>query len=244
MYLTETNVLETTKILYKYKLNAYLNALSALMFVQILALFFSFLGVGSMGFGSSTVNLQVTTYSGSMVIVFSLMWAFIISITMTTKPYRNSDFSFVTNRVTSHLSSIAFLITACIFAGVTSMLMGLLLKVIMYFRFGGEIIGSHVGVTDLFIGISGTVFYLILLSSLGYFVGVLSQLHKMMKFILPIVFFGLLFVWGPNAKLPSEIVSFFIHESSLFLFILKVVGTSLLFYMVSILISNRLEVRQ
>jgi hypothetical protein len=196
MSLTEVSFAEIVKKQFRYKVKAYLGVFSSLIILQLVAIAFSFNGVSSSGSGSDSFSISISTYSANMVIAFTILWVFIISIMLTTKSYRNDDFSFVSNRLTSSLSTIVFLLAASIAAGVTAMLSSFLLKSIVYYFLSYEIIAgstSSASAGEFFMGLIATIFYLVLFSSFGYFIGMLVQLHRAFAISIPAVIFGLLF---------------------------------------------------
>lgn len=133
MSLTEVSLASVVIKQYKYKLKAYLGVFSSLVVLQILGVIFSFSGSGSMGTGAYGINVNISYYSADIVIFFTIIWGFISALLMTTRAYRDDDFVLITNRVSSNLSSIAFMLIASIAGGITAMLSGFLLKVLMYY---------------------------------------------------------------------------------------------------------------
>lgn len=246
---TITNVLEVTKKQYFFKLNAFVGSFSALLLVHFIALLFSFMGSGSMGTGSDELSLNVTYYTGNGILMFTLIWAFVTGVTCTTKQSKDGDFTFVTNRLTSHLSNIAFLLTASVIAGLTAMLSSIVIKVIIYFYVGLENVVNHsivVPPLELLIGIIAMVLYVFLLSGLGYLVGSIVQLNKVFVAVIPGIFVGLLFLEARlNGEGPlSDIFSFFAAENSLIIFTLKTLMTVALLLFTAMVISNEVEVRR
>jgi hypothetical protein len=242
MFLTEVNTWNVVKKQYGFKLLANVGAFTSLLITQILAFLLSFAGVGSMGASSDWYSISVNQYSADMIIAFTMIWGIITSILITTKAYRYDDFTFVSNRLTSNLSNILFLVTASITGGVTSMLLGGLLKAIKYFRFGADqLISTVTAPFDLVTGMFVASLYVLLLSSLGYFVGTLCQVSRIFVYIIPFLFFSVLFFGGVIGI--GQAIQFFSMETSLFLFTTKVFMTVVAFFYSSILISKRLEVR-
>src|SRR5690554_5300436 len=93
------------------------------------------------------------------------------AIMITTKAEREHGFTFISNHVSNHLSNVLFLLLASVIAGVTSILAGFLLRVIVYFfNETSPTLGSsaHYEVIDIFTGIFSMIFYLILIASVGY----------------------------------------------------------------------------
>src|SRR5699024_5729575 len=98
-------------------------------------LLFSLGGVGQGGSGSFEISINRHYYTVDYVIAFTMIWAFITSIQMTTREYRQDDFTFVTNRLSGNLSNIAFLFTASVIGGVLAVLSDFLLKGVIRFLF-------------------------------------------------------------------------------------------------------------
>jgi hypothetical protein len=178
-------------------------------------------GSGSMGTSSDGYSLNISYYTGDIIIIFTMIWSFISAIIITTKAYRNDDFVFVANRFSSNLSNICFLVFASIVGGITAMLSGILLKVVMYF--------------------------VLLVASLGYLIGMLVQISKWFSVLLPAAFFGysiLSINKNDEAPIISEMVTFFAQETSLLFFGLKVIVTASILFLGSIILANKMEVRQ
>ncbi|MFS0862655.1 hypothetical protein [Fredinandcohnia sp. 179-A 10B2 NHS] len=246
MYLTEVSLLEQTKKQFTFKVKAFLGSLTSLLTVQIVAMLFSLNGVGSMGMGGNSLILTIKSFSGNLVFFFSIFWAFIMAITLTTKPYRYMDFSFVTNRLSSHLSTIALLVLYSLIASVTAMLSGILLRVIMYFTFdGANIIGNHffLPLSELLLGIYIGTLYIMLFATIGYFIGMFVQINKLFGFIIPAIIIGWVIIEQKTIDTFSGL-TFFFHELSVLLFSVKVLVTVTVLLAVVIMVTNRLEVRK
>ncbi|WP_404450963.1 hypothetical protein LG329_11515 [Virgibacillus necropolis] len=235
---------------FQYKMKAYIGVFSSLMVLQILAILFSLGGSGgSGGSGSHGISINVRYYSASIVVVFTMLWAFISAILITTKAYREDDFTFVTNRVTANLSNIVFLGTASIIGGVTAVLSGYLLKVVMYYvPDSGQFIGISSGPSplELLFGLFATILFVFMFSSLGYLVGTLVQLHKIFVVVLPVVFFGYITFGEQRIGIHPliQLGEFYFQETSFPLFLSKAVITIAILFTGSVLLSNRMEVRR
>ena len=249
MSLTTVRLTSIVKKQYSYKLKAYAQVFWNLVFLQLLAILFSLNGVGMMGSSSESIDVEVHYFSVDMVVFFTMIWGFIIAIIMTTKAYRNDDFTFVTNRLSHNLSNLLFLLTASIIGGLTAIMSTYLLKVIIYF-FVGQLTAdstSVVGAPVQFIwGIFTTSFYIFLFCALGYLIGTLVQIHKVFVVLVPAFFFGALFLLGVSgySRIVSNIFGFIFSESSILLFMIKIVITSGLLFASAFLLSNRMEVKQ
>ncbi len=243
MSLTETNLLEVAKKQYFSKFGSYSNLLWALMVVQVLAVLSSLGGNGMSSTGGQGINLQITRYSSSLIVMCTMFWAIISGIICTTTAYKNLDFTYVSSRLSSDISSIGFLLTAGFAAGVMSSLSGVLLRVIIFFTVGSQSIALGYFFPppqDLLTGILSTTLYVILMSAIGYFVGTLTQVSRGFVILLPLVFIIAVRLPGVGA----EIINTFVKESSLLWFAVKVIAATAMLCCGAMLLSNRLEVRR
>jgi hypothetical protein len=246
MSLTEITAWDVVKKQYRYKLKSYMGVFTSLIVIQILAILFSLNGIGMSGGGSGSFSYSVHYYSGSLISIFMMIWGFIISIIITSKAYRYDDYSFITNRETSHISNILFLLSASLLAGVTVLLSSHLIHFIKFFTLDTKsMFYEHLSFLEIIKGLCGTVLYIFLFTSIGYLVGTFIQISRVFIFIIPVLFIGSMIVEGmkENPKLFPTIAKFFGEETSIGLFSLKVLVISALFYFIAILISKRLEVR-
>lgn len=243
MYLTEPKMNEIVLKQYKYKINSYIGALISLMMCQIIAMAFSFGGSGMLGTSSDFFDIMVHYYTADFVFIFTMLWAFITAITITTKTYRYDDFSFVTNRLTSNFSNVLFLVTISLTGAVTAVLSSFFLKVLMYFYFDMEqMMIVQTTFLEYFTGFIGLFFYLLLFSSIGYFFGTVSQISKVFVFLIPVLLFGSL-ILGVSVPIIAEVFQFYANEASILLFVLKVFVTVVMIFSGAIAISNQLEVK-
>lgn len=243
MSLIEVSLRSITFKQYVYKLKGYSNLFYGLLIAQILGLFFSVQGVRSSGFGSEDLFVSVKGYTADIVIVFSLFWIMVTGFTLANKSYKNTEFSLVANRLSSNLSNIGFLLTCSIFVGITASLSGVLFRVIGYFGFERtqiQLEGFILAPGDLFLGIFVTMLYLALFSSIGYIGGVLVELNKSFVIIIPVLVIGFSRVYGEYL---GKILRNF-YESTLLIFILKILILTIVLFGISILLSNRMEVRK
>ncbi|WP_156319836.1 hypothetical protein [Bacillus sp. FJAT-18017] len=246
MSLTKITILETVKKQFLYKLKANIDAFSALVGVQLLAIVFSLGGTGMSGGGNGGMNVEVNYLSANLVIIFTFMWAFVSAITINNKVTREQDFTFVTNRMSSSLSNILFLVTVGLLGSFTAILAGNLVQAIVYLFLEKNVYRLQTNVSGLFTSIAGCFLYLLVFSSIGYLVSSLSQVNKLFKLIIPFAIIGLLFLGGVSQEdhFIVDIVHFYFDERNLALFSLKTVLTAGVFYAAGTAILQRLEVRR
>ncbi|MGF7185406.1 hypothetical protein GGQ84_001493 [Desulfitispora alkaliphila] len=249
MSLTETNLLQIAKKQYAFKLEAYMGIFFTLIVVQALGILFSMNGIMSSGTTTGEMFVSAKVFAGDMIITLTMIWVLFLALNMTIDDYRRADFVFVTNRLSSNLSSIGFVLTAALVGGVTASFGGVITRVLAYYSYGSENIASQhffILPQELLMSIMATTLYIILISAIGYFFGTLIQIYRGFIIILPTIFIGLVIMGtrgvGNIGVLLPEAVKFFTNESSLVLFAIKVIVTALVLFYSSILISNRLEV--
>ena len=246
MSLKTVNLAETVKKQFVFKLKANIDVFSSLVGIQLLAILFSLGGVASMGMGGTNISVDVKYYSADLVIVFTMLWSFVTAITITTKPYRNHDFTFVSNRLSSSLSNILFLLTASFIGSMTAVLAGNLVKLLVSILFKQEIFHSYSLSLELTLGIVITIIYVFFISSIGYLIGTLVQVSKGFIILIPVLFLGSIFFDASMQREPYiiQVFQFFMMESSLFLFTLKTLLTSALLFIAAISLLNRMEVKR
>lgn len=250
MSLVDAKLFKVAKDQYFFKLKAYSGIWMTMISVQMIAMIVSFLGGSGSGVSSiNNISLNITVYSADIMIIFMLMWAFISAILITSKENRYADFTFITNRLSSHLANIMFLVTASVIGGVTVCLSDKAVKLFVSSTLMAEQVSYwnlEGSVGSLFIGMVGVILYLLLFSTIGYFVGMLVQWFKGFIIILPSLLIGTFIIEvrnGHNGVL-LEVIQFFGTESSLFLFTMKVIVTCMMLMVMTMFLTNRLEVRR
>lgn len=248
MFLTEAKLFDIVKKQFKYKLSASFSVFSSLIIIQTIGLFFSLNGSGTMGTASYGMDYTISILTGDIIIIFTMLWSFISAITLTTKNYRNEDFLFVSNRLSSSLANVLFLGAISVIGGTTSILASMLLKIGVFLIMNeGRTYGYVMNIQELFLGVFTCILYVFLLAALGYLIGMLTQISRWFSIILPALFIGYLII-GANedgeATAIIQAISFFGSESSMILFFLKVVVTTSLLFTLSIILSNKMEVRR
>jgi hypothetical protein len=248
MYLTKVSLWDVVKKQFRFKLKSFRGMFTSLMILQVMAILFSLGGEGGGGGGSDTFSYDMKFYSGNIIIAFMMIWAFISAIVVTTQAYRYDDYTFVANRLSSHLANILFLGLASVIGGVTFVLASQSLKLSVFFLKDREFIESQpMTVLQMAEGLAATILYLFLFTAIGYLVGMLVQKNRVFIIILPGLLFGSLFLnvlLASESTLVIDIGQFFVRETSFLLFTLKVLLASALAYAISAWISNSLEVRK
>lgn len=247
MFLTKVELSNVVRKQYRYKLKSYLGVFTSLIAIQLLAMVFSSGGVSTYYSDVNGFSIEINKVSGNLILSFTMLWAFITAIMITTRAYRYDDFAFVTNRLSSNLSNILFLLSASFIGGTLAILSSFLLKVILFIFYDGQLLISHVITpVQILIGIIGASCYLFAISAIGYLVGTIVQLNKIFAVLIPVLFFGSFFYVGTrwNVTLVVSLKESIVDETFLLIFALKIVVISGLLFLAATTISNRLEVRK
>ncbi len=247
MSFVTTNLAKLIQKQTAFKLKAYYSVFTTLILLQLVAILFSFNAIEMTGGGTNTVSIYINYYSADIVIIFTMLWSFITAILITTRAYRNDEFTFVTNRVSSNLSNINFLLIASLVGGITALLSRYIPRVIMYYTLNiapvKPSIVSETG-SELLVGILATILYVLLFSAIGYFSGMLVQLHKVFIVLLPAAYIGFLYLGGKiRNNEGNAVIEFFGDESSFVIFIIKILVITALLFGSATALSNRLEVK-
>ncbi|RKD22980.1 hypothetical protein BEP19_12170 [Ammoniphilus oxalaticus] len=240
MSLIEMSLAQTIKKQYRYKLKANIDALSSLIFIQLLAVALSYVGYNDILSDSFHTRVKLKYVSSDIVILFTFIWAVMSAITITTKPFRHHDFTFISNRLSSSLSNLLFLATTTLLGSITALLAGNFLVATQGVVFGFQLYSMPSVWTETLIAYCVTFLYVFLFSSTGYLVGSLFQLHKAMRILLPVLIVGMFLT---DATFASELVQFYTEETTFSLLTAKVFCTIALFFTAATVIWNRLEVK-
>jgi len=244
MYLTEPNFKRIFWNQYVFKMKALSGVFISLILVQLFAFLLSLDGTGGYSADYGNFVISVKFFSGDLISVLTLWWAVIAGFGLTLRSYRETDFLLVTNRATGHLSMIALLLTASLYAGITTPLLGFFLRLVVYWRNMNVVIGEVAPPLDqLLMSLPVTACYAALFSCLGYAAGMLFHYDKGLLGILIGGYIALLSIPSTNGFI-LNVHRFYNAESSVLLFIAKVVLTVCLVYAFIIILTNRMEVRQ
>ena len=245
MSLTEPRLIDIVKKQFRYKLTAYTGVFSSLLIMQLLGVFMGFNSGGGMT-SSETLTVFQESATNDSTVAFTLIWALAMGILVTTVAHRNDAFSFVSNRLSHHLASFSFLLVISVIAGMTAVLAGSLTPLIGYLQ-NNELFITSQGIfqapASFGIQIMTSILYTILLAGFGYAIGSCIQRSRLFIPVILVTFFVLPF-WIGAFDFLEKIITFFGSETSFSLFLVKVTVTVTLFFLLSIAITTKLEVRK
>ncbi|MDQ2087310.1 hypothetical protein RBH29_12830 [Herbivorax sp. ANBcel31] len=244
MFSTKTSLLSIVKKQYFNKLNQYSNIVFALVAIQIftLAISFTLYGTSIRRFNPFFV-IDIRSYADEIAIVFTMIFVLIASAILRSKTYRDMDFNFISNRLSSQLSTIGFLLTIVVAGSTFAVLSGYMLRVLRYFLPISKpfsIIMSHISFQDFLLSVSIITLYLLLFSALGYFIGSLIYFNKIFAVLLTVLFLTIIFF---RIDYTVFVHNFYFHETSILVFTLKTLIPSIVLFLLSIMLTKEKEVR-
>lgn len=234
---------------YIYKLRSYSGYFCALVLLQVIGALFSL--SGSMTTGDSVGNINITFHSMSaqITVIFTECWAFVISVLLATHTSKDAAFTVVGNRLSDCLSDMAFILTGCVFGGISAALFGVAMRVPICFIYAGRVMakGFYPTLGTVCTIAVATMLYMLLLSSAGYLAAVLVRLHKVFIVIYPAILIGTILIVKNSEKSQTFLRicwDSIIKEKSLGIFALRVVIISAIVLAIGTVISNRMEVKK
>lgn len=233
---------------YQFKMRSYHGMFSTLVLLQVVGILFSFLSGDQYSGGMNDIWINMRYYSGDTIIGFTFLWIFINGILITTRAYREEDFTFVTNRLSSHLANGLFIVTAGVIGGGTSVFSGFVVKaIIRYTAKEGTILAPEATLSlNVFLsGLFATILFMILCGVAGYLIGMIIQMHSGMVLVLPVLVMGFLWFAGSigQSDILFRITEFYGAETSVLKLFVKIIVTVGLMFGFTMILSNRLEVR-
>jgi hypothetical protein len=232
---------------YVYKLRAYSGYFCALVLAQVIAVLLSANGTTSALTAGGNITFNVL--SSQIAVYFTEAWALIISLLLTVRANKNAAFTVAGNRLSDCLSDIAFILTGCVFGGVTASLLGVALRVPIYLMHTGAVMeyGFYPALSDICVIAASTMLYMLLLSAAGYFAGVIVRLSKVFIVIIPALFIGAVYLEKNSGRSQTFFRicwSSIINEQSLGMFALRAAVIAIAAFTLGTVISNRMEVRR
>lgn len=243
MSLVKSDFISVVKKQYIYKLNGFSKFFLMIIFTQVLGMLFALTNAGgNMATSTNIYKFNIERNSTIQVYIFTIACVVGATILLNLRDYKDMDFTFVSNRISSNVSNIGFLITLSLFGSVTSALSGVLVRTIKYLSIGGSRIiesGFFLSPGEVMCSIGANFFYILIISSIVYFCTVLTESSKL--FIIVILAVVVLL---PQTPLLGTIIKFYGKESSLLIFMIKAIITAAIFFCASVVASNNLEVRR
>jgi hypothetical protein len=231
-----------------YKLNANTTMLLTLIILQLIGISLSLGGSRNTSGGNGHTSIHITGFTAEIPVTLTFMSIFIIALLIAGKYYRNMDFTLVSSKTSGNLSSLVCITLFSVFSGITGALSEALVHIGVYFihdRSKMVQAGFHIPVSEVLELAVSITFYCLLLSSIAYLFGTIVQFHGSFAFLLPAALVSI-FIYEARMRggVFYGIVKLFTSETSLPIFAVKSLAAVLLIFAMSMLLSNRLEVRK
>lgn len=242
MSLTSTSLSSIVLKQFRYKMKAYIGIYLALILVQVLGIFIATLATSLWSISNNLYTITFKSYSSNIVIFLTFIWAFMNAILITTKAYREDDFTFVSTRISYNLANMLFLITISGIGAVTALLSNGIIRLFVYFTADIDVfltLSSAWGTSHYGVGLITTFLYILLFGMAGYVIGMMIQTSKLFLLLIPVALFT--FAYLERLEIIFE---FYFMEQSFLLFAVKTMATILIGSAFVLVLTNRLEVRR
>lgn len=219
--------------------------LSLILYQTFIIIFSSVFSTNMVGGYSEKLRLNGQFFLSNNVLVVTFIWAFVISILLTTTYAKQSMYPYITNKWANDFSDRLVIVFYSVVAGVTSLLSTFALHILALFIHGSEqfIYTEKIVATDIMLGIFVMTLYTLLVMMIGYFIGECVQVSK------KITFAGLVIIVMFSSSIPQlekmllDVSLFFIRESNMFIFVIKVIFACFVLVGLTRLVGSRLEAK-
>lgn len=233
-----------------YKLNANMTMLITFIIIQLIGILLALSGSRNTSSGNGHISIHITGYTADIPLTLTFMNIFIVALLIAGKYYRNMDFTLVSNKISGNLSSLVCITFFSVFCGITGALSEAIIHIGVYFTHDRSKMvsaGFHIPVGEVLELAVSITFYCLLLASIAYLFGTIIQFHSSFVILLPTALVSMLIYEarkGSKGGVMFDFVKIFTTEASLPLFAVKSLAAVLLIFGISMLLSNRLEVRK
>lgn len=231
---------------YLYKIKAYSNYLCSLILAQLIAFVLSLGGTMT----DISANYAYHYYNAGLIILPTMFWALVIPFLLCTRSSKNQAFALPGNRLSDALSDIAYLLTGCLFGGITVTLAGIALRVPVYFGNRGAVFldGFFPDPSITFTVFATTALYILFFAAVAYLCGVIIRFHKAFIVILPASIVGaIMLIYNTLYEHDTAFMDWWNHvlfANAFQSFARLTIVFSVLFFAAAVLLSIRLEVRK
>ncbi|WJE16483.1 hypothetical protein QRD89_03750 [Halobacillus sp. ACCC02827] len=249
MSLIEVKTGDVIKKQFAFKWRSHPGVFTSLVTIQVMGILFSLMGTGAQFMGGEFFEVRSQIFSGDLIISFTIFWGFLTALLLTTRAYREDDFPFVSTRLTSHLSTVGFLLVVCGIAGLTAVLSENVLRAAVYTFVvqDGQLLPAHEMEASLFgAGMAAVILMVFLAAGAGYLFGVFLQWNRLFLLIIPVLMFGISYLMQRSGEdgLANYLFEVLFDEANIVLFAVKALLVSITCFVGSFWIAGRLEVKR
>lgn len=249
MSLTKPTIWSNIQKLVQHNFIVYSNVYISLLMFQIIAI--ALLNSSTSYFSTDSLHysIEFLSISPEPVIVLTFIWAFITGLYPTMKQVRNNSLVFVATRTTYTIANYIFLIITMLIGTFFLVFSSSFVWVLHLIQDPTLMIDSVLLLnepTELFIVFITGFCYLIVIAMVGYLIGAIWQLHKLYGLIIVglIITVPSIYSLMTNRIDQTTLLStIFLFEKSIGIFIVKALLIFFLTAILSILITNKVEVK-
>lgn len=251
MYLHDTNINNIAMKQFRFVLQASVSVFTTLFILQIISTVFMLGSWSSSSISHSydTISVSWNTFSNDGIVGLTLFWAMVVGILLTASTQRDQAFTFVTNRWTYHLGNLYFFCFVAVIGGASTILLSSVPKVYGLLHYDSLILettGLLSSPTDFISRFIVMTTYTLLVLIVGYTIGMFIQLNRFFIVVIASLFilFNIRMSTSLNDNGNLNWLAFFTEETSLLLFIMKILGVASILFLGTAWATNRLEVRK
>ncbi|QBP39739.1 hypothetical protein [Paenisporosarcina antarctica] len=245
MSLQEVSLFEVVRKQFVYKVKSYTGILQKLMILQTIGILLAASGsTGMMGGSSGTLHYTITFFSGTAIMVMTIMWIITNGFLISTTAYKNDDFTFVSTRWSRHLANGVYIGFLAILGTLTSY-MGISVIKVVYQALRIEVMyDMNYTYMEHFASLATIFGYILLSGILAYFIGSVLQFNKVFTVIGMIVIVALIAVFNSYSQvnLYYSIGKFILAEESIPIFMIKIGSICILTFIASWFLNKNQEV--
>lgn len=236
---------QAVKRQYAYKRKVHMNLFGVIVLIMLSAGLI-LIGTNQHISFQDNVHVEVEQYTSGMVVSLYLVMMFIVGIQLTVRRRRAEMVMMYTNKSSNHLANGLLLLTL---AAVISVLAYLIHYATLfgYYMLNGSpgvvLYAEKLNFSGFLVTIIVTFLYLLLLASLGYLVGETVQFSKVFLFIW-IVFGFIIMNQDDSAQgIIASTVTFYSEETDVSMFVLKMIPSIIVLFLLATIINRKKGVR-
>lgn len=245
---TEVSLWETVKKQYRFKLKVHVSVFGLIVVLMLVYDLFAVLGSPSYDLSQYDIRLGMYANEGYVIMVFYFIMMFVMGIKLTTKKTRKMSGEFPSNQLSNHLSNILFLATLGFCVSIPAFLTDYTLRFLIYFdveRVDTSLYMDELTYVGLITGILVTLFYMMAVAGVGYLIGELAQVSKVIMGIVIFIVYVIFSVnasWQMGDSSAASVLNFIVGETSVTLFMIKMCILLIVIFMLSLFLGKKREV--
>ena len=217
----------------------------SLVGIQLFGILISAVATSSGSSSSGDVYTTSHFYSSTFLLIMTYIWTIVTSVYLALESSNRMDYTYVTTRLSQFISNVIFLSFIAFIGAITSYFASSLIPLVQRLFINGVIQNMSFTFVEHIMNITGTFGYILLFASTTYLVVVLFQFNRFIPLGFLVVY-GLVNLQLARIGADSLIIplyNFYEGESSLSLFLLKVIALSTILLAIAWFVNRSREVR-